>query len=165
MRSAVLANMLHQLSEETSEWRRTFVVPRSGNVNEKKLCAWYAWRLIDEFAAARPTSTPGGQFITVAEFVAELFLGPDEARSMSTSCREVFDKRFPIGGYAPHEAAPAAVPLPPIEPKPGVSWIEARWAHLSPAFREAHNRLQAAMAKPLSPLRGLITSLIEARRK
>jgi hypothetical protein len=70
----------------------------------RKLCAWYAKLLFDEFSMSRTSGTPNAEFDIVASWIAELFLRPDEQGSMSTACREVLEGKFPAtpsGGVIP----------------------------------------------------------------
>jgi hypothetical protein len=93
--STPLANTLRKLAERTADRAREFAIPRAQNDPEKKLCAWFAFQLIDELSDQRPTLTPGGTFINVAELVAELFTG-SRPPSMTHSSREVIEGRFPV---------------------------------------------------------------------
>jgi hypothetical protein len=93
--STTLSNVLHRLSEETSQGVRKFRVPRARNVSDQKLCAYFTRLLFDDLSEARPTLTPNGAFVTAASLLAELFLGDDESRSMTSACREVLEGQFP----------------------------------------------------------------------
>ena len=92
--STALALMLHELSQRVKDIAQSIEVRKVRSEAQKKLCAWFAWQLFDEFADVEPTLTPAGPYITVSELVAELLLG-DSGASMSTACREVIEGRFP----------------------------------------------------------------------
>ena len=92
--STALALMLHDLSERVRELANSITVRKVRSEAQKKLCAWFAWQLFDEFSDAKPTLTPYKPYIAVSEFMAELLLG-EPGLSMDTACREVIKGRFP----------------------------------------------------------------------